>query len=142
MLVQPYVFFEGRCEEAFEYYREKLGATQIMLMRFRELPKPHPPDAIPPGGEDKVMHMSFRIGDTVINASDGRCHGSAEFRGFSLVIHVDTEQEADRYYRALEPDGQVLMPIGKTFFSPRYGMLVDKFGVMWMVIVRSPEMEK
>jgi PhnB protein len=135
MHVQPYLFFEGRCEEAFDFYREVLGAEVDMLMRFKDSPEPPPPGMVPPGSEDKVMHMSFRIGDTTIMASDGRCAGDPAFKGMSLSLAVPDEATADRLFAALAEGGQVQMPLGRTFFSPRFGMVADRFGVSWMVIV-------
>ncbi len=137
MQVQPYLFFEGRCEEALGFYRGALGAEVTALMRFRESPDPPPPGMVPPGSEDKVMHASLRIGETEVMASDGRCAGQPMFRGVSLSLSVPSEAEADRLFAALAEGGQVQMPIGRTFFSPRFGMLADRFGVGWMVIVGS-----
>jgi PhnB protein len=135
MQVQSYLFFDGRCEEAIEFYKKALGAKVDMLMRFREAPDPPPPGMVPPGFDDKVMHTSFRIGDTVVMASDGCTDGKANFKGFSLSLAVDKEADADRYFNALADGGQVQMPLGKTFWSPRFGMLTDRFGVGWMINV-------
>jgi PhnB protein len=135
MLVQPYLSFDGRCEEAIEFYRKKLGAEVTAMLRFREAPEPHPPGMIPPGAEDKVMHSSFRIGETEVMASDGECQGKPGFQGFSLTISVKNEPEAERLFAALGDGGQVRMPMAKTFFSFRFGMVADRFGVGWMVIV-------
>ncbi len=135
MQVQPYLFFDGRCEEAVEFYRSALGAEVTMLMRFKDSPEPHQPGMIPPGSENKVMHASFRIGETTIFASDGRCLGQPIFQGFSLSLTVADEAEAERLFGALVEGGQVRMPLTKTFFSPRFGMLADRFGVQWMIYV-------
>jgi len=135
MLVQSYLFFDGRCEEAIEFYKRALGAKVEMLMRFKDSPEPAQPGMVPPGAENKVMHSSFRIGDTVVMASDGRCMGKPSFLGFSLSITVANGAEADRVFAALGDGGQVQMPLSKTFFSPKFGMVADKFGVSWMVIV-------
>jgi len=135
MQVQPYLFFDGRCDEALEFYRKKLGAEVTMLMRFKESPEPAQPGMIPPGSEDKVMHASFRIGDTTVMASDGRCLGQPSFQGFALSLAVPSEAEADRLFTALAEGGQVHMPLTKTFFSPRFGMVADRFGVSWMILV-------
>lgn len=135
MQVQPYLFFDGRCEEAVEFYRRTLGAEVTMLMRFKDSPEPPQPGMCPPGSADKIMHTSFRIGDTTVMASDGRCQGQPSFQGFSLSIAVPNEGEAERRFNALAEGGQVQMPLAKTFFSPRFGMVVDRFGVSWMVIV-------
>ena len=135
--VQPYIFFSGNCEEAVEFYRTALGAEVEFSMRFKDSPEPHQPGMVPPGAEDKIMHTSFRIGDSVIMASDGGvCGGSKTgFEGFSLSISVATEAEADRYFAALSEGGKVDMPLAKTFWSPRFGMVTDRFGMGWMISV-------
>lgn len=135
MKVEPYLFFEGRCEEAIELYRHALGAEEVTIMRFKESPEPPSPDMCPPGSDDKVMHASFRIGETTVMASDGMCSGSPRFQGVSLSISVPDEATADRMFAALADGGQVQMPLAKTFFSPRFGMVADRFGVSWMIIV-------
>ena len=132
MQVQPYLSFEGRCEEAIEFYRSALGAEVTMLMRFKEMPEPR---QHPPGAEDKVMHAQFRVGDTEIMASDGRCQGKPSFQGFCLNLSPAHEAEAKRLFDALADGGQVQMPLGKTFFSPCFGMVADRFGVTWMLYV-------
>jgi PhnB protein len=131
------LFFDGRCDEAIEFYRRTLGAEVTMLMRFKDSPEPHPPGMIPPGAENKVMHSSLRIGDTTVMASDGRCLGKPSFQGFSLSLSVPSDSEAERLFAKLGEGGQVQMPLGKTFFSSRFGMVADRFGVSWMVIVDS-----
>jgi PhnB protein len=135
MQVQPYLFFEGRCEEALEFYRRALSAEITMLMRFKDAPEK--PPAAAPGTENKVMHATFRVGDATLMASDGRCQGKPSFHGFSLSLTPKNEAEAERLFNALADGGQVQMPLGKTFFSPRFGMVADKFGVGWMVYVAS-----
>ncbi|ABD71808.1 3-demethylubiquinone-9 3-methyltransferase [Rhodoferax ferrireducens T118] len=135
MQVQPYLFFEGRCEEALEFYRTTLGAKVTMLMRFKENPEPQPPGMFPPGSDDKVMHASFTIGETTLMASDGRATGSPVFQGFSLSLSAPTDAEAKRLFSALGDGGQVQMPLGKTFFASSFGMVADRFGVSWMIIV-------
>ncbi len=132
--VQPYLFFGGRCEEALSFYRAAVGAQVEMMMRFKDSPEPHPPGMVPPGFENKVMHASFRIGGTTLMASDG-CGEVSKFEGFSLSLSVPSEAEADRAFAALSEGGQVKMPLGKTFWSPRFGMLADRFGIGWMVSV-------
>jgi PhnB protein len=134
MKVQPYLFFDGRCEEAIEFYKTALGAEVLMLMRFSESPDPPPPGMVPPGSENKIMHSCIRIGETEVMASDGRCMGQPSFQGVSLSLEVASEAEADRLFNALGEGGQVQMPIGKTFFSPRFGMIADRFGVSWMIV--------
>jgi len=135
MQTQPYLFFEGRCEEAIEFYKKALGAEVTMLMRYKDSPEPPKPGMIPPGSENKVMHSSLRIGDTMVMASDGRCQVRPSFQGFSLCLTVRNEAEADRAFAALADGGQVQSPLTKTFFSPRFGMVADRFGVGWMVFV-------
>jgi len=134
-VLQPYLFFEGRCEEAIEFYRRALGAEVMMLMRYKESPEPHSPGCLPPGSENKIMHATFRVGDTTVMASDGNCAGKPAFQGFSLSLTVPAEAEADRMFTALAEGGEVQMPLSKTFFSPRFGMVKDRFGLLWMVHV-------
>jgi PhnB protein len=133
--VEPYLFFDGRCDEALEFYRRTLRAEVTMLMRFKDSPEPHQPGMVPPGSENKVMHASFRIGDSTVMASDGRCLGKPNFQGFSLSLSVPNDAEAERLFAALGEGGQVQMPMAKTFFSSRFGMVADRFGVPWMIIV-------
>jgi PhnB protein len=135
MQVQPYLFFDGRCEEAVEFYRSALGAEVVMLMRFKDSPDPPPPGMVPPGGENKVMHAALRVGDAIVLASDGRCSGHPSFQGFALSLTAANEAEANRLFASLAEGGQVQMPLAKTFFSPRFGMVADRFGVSWMVYV-------
>ena len=132
MQVQPYLFFEGRCEEAVEFYRKALGAEVTMLMRWKDSPDP---EMCQPGAEEKVMHMSFRIGDTTLLASDGRGTGQPNFQGFSLTLHAADDADAERLFASLAEGGQVRMPLAKTFFSSRFGMLADRFGAPWTIIV-------
>ena len=135
MHVQSYLFFNGRCEEAIGFYRHAVGATDVSIMRNREAPEPPPPGMLPPGSENKVLHASFRIGETEVMASDGDVSGKVHFDGFRLSLAVADEAEAKRRFDALAQGGKVDMPLGKTFFSPSFGMLTDRFGVGWMVIV-------
>jgi PhnB protein len=135
MQIQPYLFFDGRAEEAAEFYRTKLGAEITMLMRNKDSPDKPPPGMLPPNSENKVMHMALKIGDTTVLASDGSCAGKPVFQGFSLSLTVKDEAEAGRLFAALADGGQVRMPLGKTFFSPSFGMVADRFGVGWMVYV-------
>src|SRR5690348_10993284 len=118
MQVQPYLFFDGRCEEALEFYKKALGAEVTMLMRFKDSPEPQQPGMVPPGSENKIMHVSFRIGDSTVMASDGHCTGQTNFQGFSLSLTVPNDAEADRKFAALADGGQVQMPLAKTFWSP------------------------
>jgi len=132
--VQPYLFFEGRCEEALDFYGKALGAEVEMVSRFKDAPDT---GMCGPGSENKVMHASFRIGETQVFASDGRCAGKPNFQGFSLSITAPGEADAKRMFAALADGGQVQMPLDKTFFAPWFGMVTDRFGVLWMVIVQS-----
>ncbi|HEY0074603.1 MAG TPA: VOC family protein [Abditibacteriaceae bacterium] len=134
MQVQPYLFFDGRCEEALDFYREKLGAEVIMMMRFKEMPASEG-HAIAPGSEEKILHATFRIGDSLIMASDGMNGGQPKYEGFSLTLSVADDAEAERIFALISEDGQVQMPIGPTFWTSRFGMAADKFGVGWMVNV-------
>ncbi len=133
-LIQPYLFFGGRCEEALDFYKAALGAEVTLMMRFREAPDPAPPGMTPAGWEDKIMHAEFRVGATLVMASDG-CEQASGFAGFSLSLSVATEAAADIAFAALANGGKIGMPLGKTFWSPRFGMLTDRFGVNWMVNV-------
>jgi PhnB protein len=130
--IQPYLIFNGRCEDAIEFYRKALGAEVAMLLRFKDAPDP---SMCTPGSENKVMHANLRIGETVILASDGRCTGQMSFAGFSLSLTVKSVADANRFFAALSDGGQVQMPQAKTFFSPSFGMVADRFGISWMVYV-------
>jgi PhnB protein len=136
--LQPYLFYRGRCEEAINYYKAKLGAEVLMMLRFKDNPDKPGPERVSPALDDKIMHASLRINGADIMMSDGMRTGPLEFDCMSLSLSVDTEAEADRIFNALAADGTVQMPIGKTFFSPRFGGVIDKFGVSWMVIVPAP----
>ena len=133
--VQPYLFFNGTCEQAVEFYRQALGAEVVMMMRFKDSPEPPPPGMLPSGFENKIMHTSFRIGATTLMASDGCSADRASFAGFSLSLTVASDAEADRAFAALAEGGQVRMPLAKTFWSPRFGMVADRFGIGWMISV-------
>ena len=135
---ETYLFFEGRCEEAIEFYRRALGAEAGMVMRYKESPEPPQPGGVAPGSDNKIMHASLRIGQTSLLVSDGHCTGKANFHGFALSLRVQTEAEADRLFAGLADGGQVRMPLAKTFFSPRFGMVTDRFGVCWMVLASQP----
>jgi PhnB protein len=134
--VEPYLFFDGRCDEALAFYRQALGAKVEALMRYRDNPSP---EHNPPGAAEKVMHCTFRIGDTQVMASDGNCAGKPSFQGFSLCLNAPDAASAEQLFAALGAGGQVQMPIGKTFFAERFGMVADRFGVSWMVIAAPKE---
>jgi PhnB protein len=134
MQVQPYLSFEGRAEEAIEFYKRALGAKVTMLMRFSETPDKPPPGMIPPGSEQKVMHSAMTIGDSVVMATDGYCTGTSKFEGISLSLNAKDDAEAKRLFEALTDGGEVTMPLDKTFFASSFGMVKDRFGVSWMVV--------
>ena len=135
MQIQPYLFFEGRCEEALTFYRDVLGAEVTQLMRFSDSPEPPPPGMLPPGSENRIMHARMRIGESVVMVSDGNCSGKPGFSGFSLTLNAADDAEAERLFAALAEGGQVRMPMAQTFFASRFGMLADRYGLGWMVIV-------
>ena len=132
MLVQPYLLFEGRCEEALEFYKKAVGAEVTMLLRYKDNPEPQP-SQMAPGNENKVMHGEFKVGESTVMASDGYCRGAASFQGFSLAISVADSAQARKAFEALSEGGKVDMPLAKTFFSESFGMLTDKFGIGWML---------
>jgi PhnB protein len=133
-LIQPYLFFDGKCEEALEFYKQAIGARVNMLIRYKDSPEP-PPPGCGPQDPNKVMHANFSVGQSEIMASDGRAEGQPKFEGFALSISLPTPAEVDKVFNALAEGGGVELPLAKTFFSERFGMLVDKFGVFWMVLV-------
>jgi len=133
MEIQPYLFFEGRCEEAIECYQQALDAEVEMVMRYDESPEPPPPGTVPPGSEKKILHSALRIGGALVMASDGGCSGKASFGGILLSLTVPDAATADRFFDALAVEGEVRMPMGETFWSPRFGMVADRFGVGWMI---------
>lgn len=135
--VEPYLTFSGRCDEALEFYKAAIGAQVVMLMRFDESPDPVPEGMLQPGFEKKIMHAAFKIGESLIMASDG-CDGNSKFDGFSLSIALADEAEARKFFAALGEGGKVNMPLGKTFWSPLFGMVEDRFGVNWMINVCDP----
>jgi len=133
--VETYLFLEGSCEEAINFYVRELGAKIEMMMRYKESPEPAQPGMCPPNSGDKIMHASLKIGATMVMMSDGRCSGKADLHGFALSLSAANAAEADRTFAALSNGGQVVMPLTKTFFSEKFGMVTDRFGVMWMVII-------
>ena len=138
MAVQPYLFFDGTCEEALAFYRRALGAEIVMMMRWKDSPDSAACQQNP-ANADKVMHASFRIGGSEVMASDGNCQGQAKFEGFALSLTPPDEAEAERLFNALADGGQVRMPLGQTFFSTCFGMVADRFGISWMVYVAPVE---
>jgi PhnB protein len=135
MQTQIYLFFDGRTEDALDFYKKTLGIEVEMLMRFKDAPGPQDPNCPPPKNPNAVMHSSFKLGDQRVMASDGDSGGKPEFKGFSLTLAVKTEAEADKLFATLSDGGQVTQPLIPAFFSPKFGMLQDKFGVGWMVLV-------
>ncbi|HET8584232.1 MAG TPA: VOC family protein [Casimicrobiaceae bacterium] len=134
MKVESYLFFNGRCEEAIDYYKRALDAEVVMMMRFKDSPEPPQSGMLAPGSENKIMHATLRIGETNVMASDGDCRGTVAFDGFGLALEVRDAAEAKRRFDALADGGQTVMPLAKTFFSPCFGMVKDRFGVHWMVM--------
>lgn len=132
MQLQPYLFFNGRCEEALSFYQHALGAKVVMMMRMKDSPEPPPPGSVPPGSEDKIMHAQVAIGAAQFMASDGMASGGPSFKGFSLSLAYPTAAQAQKAFAALAKGGRIDMPIGKTFWSPCFGMVTDQFGVQWM----------
>jgi PhnB protein len=132
MQVQPYLFFDGRCDEALEFYKNAVGAKVGTVMRFKDAPDQ---SMTSPGSHDKVMHAAVHIGDTQVLMSDGRCLGKPNFQGFALTVTVPDAAEGERRFNALSEGGQVQMPLAETFFATRFGMVADKFGVGWMILV-------
>ncbi len=133
MHIQPYLFFNGNCGDALTFYRKALGVEVSMMMHYKDSPEPMPPGTVPPHYDDKILHAAFHIGTSTVMASDSPCPGPHGFQGFSLSVGVPDEAEAERVFAALGDGGQVTMPLSKTFWSPHYGMLIDRFGVSWMV---------
>ena len=133
--IEPYLFFNGRCEEAIHFYQQSLGAEVQLMMRYRDAPVPPHAGSLPPGNEDKVMHATLRIGNSTLMASDGMCEGKPVFEGFRLSFAVADVAAADRIFTALGAGGSVQMPLAQTFWAPYFGMLTDRFGVGWMVSV-------
>jgi PhnB protein len=132
--IQPYLFFGGRCEEALDFYKAALGAKVEFMMRNKEMPEPPPPGRIPPGWENKICHCTVRIGNSTFMGSDG-CEANAKFEGFSLALNAANDAEAEKLFNALSPGAKITMPLTKTFWTSKFGMLTDKFGVRWMVSV-------
>jgi PhnB protein len=131
--IEPYIFYEGRAEEAIEFYKQALGAQVEMIMRYSESPDPPPPEMVKPGSENKIMHSSITVDGQRIMISDGGCSGESKIGGFSISLSVSTEADAKRYFEGLSQGGQVHLPLTQTFFSRLFGMVQDKFGVGWMV---------
>jgi len=137
MTVQPYLFFDGKCEEALDFYKSAIGARVEMMMRFGESPEKGDPGHMPPNSENKIMHASFKVGDTLVMASDGHCTGKPSFQGFALALTAKDDAEAEKLFGALGKGGQVQQPLVKTFFASKFGMLTDRYGVGWMVITQA-----
>jgi len=133
MKIEPYLFFDGTCEEALNFYKRVLGA-EVQLIRYKEAPDKPPPGMVPPGWDDKVMHANVKVGDAVFMASDGKSQGGPSFNGFAISLTVPDADKGRKTFDGLAEGGQVVMPLGKTFFSPLFGMVTDRFGVLWMVI--------
>ena len=132
--VQPYIFFDGKCEEALEFYKGAIGAKVDMMMRFKEAPDQ---SQMQPNTGEKVMHAAFHVGTTQVLASDGHCAGKPSFQGFGLALNAKNDAEAEKLFAAVGNGGQVLQPLTKTFFASKFGMVADKFGIMWMVMAEA-----
>ena len=131
MLIRPYLFFDGRCDEAIAFYKKAVGAEVAMLMRWKDAPDK---SMCTPSNENKVMHSCIKIGDSNVMASDGRNTGNPKFEGFALSLDAKTDDEAQTRFKALSDGGEVVMPMGPTFFASSFGMVRDRFGVHWMVL--------
>ena len=137
-LIQPYLFFAGRCQEALDFYKSAIGAQIEFVMLFKDSPAPPPPGVLQSGFENKIMHSTFRVGGSAVMASDGCNDEASKFEGFKLSLSVQAVAEADRAFNALAEGGNITMPLSQTFWSPRFGMVTDRFGVSWMVVVAQP----
>ena len=138
MTIGAYLFFNGRCEEAIAFYCQALGAEQTALMRWKDNPDMAQPGMLPPGSENKVMHAELRIAGSTLMVSDGMASDAASFKGFALTLDPPDAAAAEKTFNALADGGKVNMPLGKTFWSPCFGMLTDRFGVDWMISVNPP----
>ena len=136
MQINPYLNFDGRTEEALAFYKKAVGADIGLVMRYKDLPAGQPTMGSPT--PDKIMHASFKVGDSVVFASDGRCASAAEFKGVTLSLSAKTDAEGEKLFKALGEGGKIQMPMAETFFATRFGMLSDRFGLAWMVIVEKP----
>jgi len=132
MKLEPYLFFEGRCDEAISFYQKAIGAEVTALMRYREGPGQ---GSYPPGSEEKVMHANLRIGEVTVMLSDGFCAGQPEFQGFSLCLLPADQAKARQMFESLADGGEVQMQLTETFYSPLFGMVRDRFGLSWMIMV-------
>jgi PhnB protein len=135
MKLNPYLLFDGDCEAAFKFYEQALGAKTQSLMRFSEAPKqPGAADCrMPAGFNDKVLHARIAIGDQIVMASDAPTGHYDKPSGTRLTLNFDKPSEAERVFHTLAEGGKVDMPIAKTFFAERFGMLSDRFGIPWMI---------
>jgi len=136
MKIEPYLNFNGRCEEAIEFYKKAVGAQVVDIHRFSEVPDK---SMVQPGSENKIMHATLRIGDNIVMASDGQCTGGTSFQGFSMSVGVKDEAEAKTAFNALSEGGTVQMPLSSTFFASSFGIVADRFGLSWMVIAMQPQ---
>ncbi len=136
MNIEPYLSLNGRCEEAMDFYQAALGAQVLFKMRMNESPEPPQPGMVPPGCEHKIMHATVKFGDSTVMMSDGNNDGEPVFKGVTLSLALNDIAEAEKCFAALCDGGQVQLPMAKTFWSPCFGMVADRFGVNWMVTVR------
>lgn len=136
--ILAYLFLEGRCEKAIDFYRQVFNARVDMLMRYKDSPVPPNPEMCAPTSLDRIMHATLRLGNATLYLSDGEANGTPKFEGFALSLTPPTPADGDRYFAGLSQGGKVIMPMDKTFFSPRFGMVTDRFGIMWMINVMAP----
>ena len=136
---QPYLFFRGRCAEAIEYYQKTLGAKEVIVMHFKDMPEKPSAGTVPPGMDDRIMHASLNIAGAELMMSDGMSSGPTDFGCMAVSHSVPDQTAVDRMVNALAKDGKIQMPSGRTFFSPYFGGVTDKFGVSWMIMVPQPD---
>ena len=130
MHINPYLIFDGRCEEAFRFYEKCFKGKIIAMLTHKGTPaEAH----VPAAWIDKILHARLDIGDQVLMASDAPPGRYEKPAGFSVSLQVKDPAEAERLFNALAEKGEIRMPLEKTFWSPRFGMLVDRFGIPWMI---------
>ncbi len=135
MELSPYLMFDGRCEAAFRFYEQCLGAKVIMMMTYDEAPAGAD---IAPNTSKKVMHARLAVGDRVLMGSDAPADRFRPMQGFSITLSIAEPAEAERVFDALAKNGKINMPMAETFWAKRFGMVVDQFGTPWMVNCEKP----
>jgi PhnB protein len=131
MQIDPYLNFNGNCEEAFHFYEKALGGKIEMLLKYNQAPAGGGPT--PPGFENKVMHVRLSVGQQIIMASDAPPGHFSPMQGFNVSLMFDDKAQAERVFNALADKGKVMMPFAQTFWAEGFGMLTDRFGTPWMV---------